>query len=620
MKRKSKKDQLASYRQRIEHSLQWRDQEGFDDRWERMRDLYRGIHFEERVDEDQLAINIAFSTINVIYPSVSVNHPKVVVKARREEQSDQAAITEAVVNYWWRHHDFRRPFRHAVKDFLIVGHGWLKVGYNAEDEEDDLSENEMVEAFSQKALEADAYAEENPDLAAGLPTDDEIWASLPTTKVIRTHDHPYVERVSPRDMVIDPEATSMDDARWVAQRIIRDLEDVKSDERYVKGVREKTQPDAALKGRRDQTLDERWKQNPEIGRVTVWEFYDMKRNTLCVFAEGSSDYLIKPTKIPFATGLPFVMLRNYEVPDEFYPIGELEQIEPLQAELNETRSQMMNHRRKFAPKYLYRQASFDAAGRQALESRVSNTLVPVADDSVPLGDIVVPMPAQAMDAQLYNYSETIEADIDKVTGVNEYARGATPEIRRTATEAAIIQDNANARAADKLALIEGSISEVARRVVGLAQQFLSQEQYAYVVGPNDAQYWFKFTWKDIEGEFDFEVEGGSTQPLNAQTRRQEAISLLNAVGPLIGTVIDPFELTKHVLQYGFDIKNPEKFLVSQPMMAPAPPPEEGVPAPEEVAPPAGPPPPDMLGGTDAVPPELLAQMMGQTGLAPQTLA
>ena len=614
-RRRSKADKLAHARQRIEHSLKWRDSEGYDDLWDRMTDLYRGKHFEAATSEDQLAINIAFSTINVIYPSVSVNHPKVVVKARTEDRADQATIAEAVVNYWWRPHDYRRPFRQAVKDFLICGHGWLKVGYEVVDEEEPLSDNELEEAFLQKRDEVDAYASENPEFANELPTDEEIISGLPSTRVVRTHDHPYVERISPRDMVIDPDSTCEQDMRWLAQRVIRDLDEVRADERYVKAVREKVEPDAALRGRRD-SMDDRWKKDPEVARVTVWEFYDLKDNTVCAFAEGGDRYLMEPEKIPFASGHPYVMLRNYEVPDQFYPMGELEQIEPLQMELNETRSQMMNHRRKYAPKWLYRSGSFGSAGRAALESRISNTFVPVEDENNPLSELIIPIPASPMDAGLYNYSEVVEADIDKVTGVNEYARGATPEIRRTATEAAIIQDNANARAADKLALIEGGISAVARKVVGLAQQFLSAEQAAYIVGPNDAQLWFTFGWKDVEGEFDFEVEGGSTEPLNAQTRRQEAISLLQAMGPLVGTVVDPYELTRHVLQYGFNVKNPEKFLMEQPPMMPPGPGGEPMPGdvpaeeplPEEMAM------ADPMGGSDAVPEALRAQLMGQTGL------
>ena len=89
------------------------------------------------------------------------------------------------------------------------------------------------------------------------------------------------------------------------------------------------------------------------------------RKTYCVFADGATDgFLITPTKMPYAFGHPFLMLRNYEVPDDFYPMGELEQIEPLQLELNETRTQMLNHRKRYARKYLYMEDAFDDVGHQ----------------------------------------------------------------------------------------------------------------------------------------------------------------------------------------------------------------------------------------------------------------
>ena len=44
--------------------------------------------------------------------------------------------------------------------------------------------------------------------------------------------------------------------------------------------------------------------------------------------------------MPYAYGQPFVMLRNYDVPDYFYPMGDLEAIESLQLELDKTRSQI----------------------------------------------------------------------------------------------------------------------------------------------------------------------------------------------------------------------------------------------------------------------------------------
>ena len=197
-----------------------------------------------------------------------------------------------------------------------------------------------------------------------------------------------------------------------------------------------------------------------------------------------------------------------------------------------------------------------------------------------------------------------------------------PEIRRTATEASIIADAGNARAADKLAMVELNIGEVARLVLQLMQQFMTRPQMVRITGKDDEKFFVAYSRDDILGEYDFAVEGGSTQPLNETARRQQAISLMNAVGPLVGTVIDPAELAKYVLSYGFGVKNPEKFMAQQ---APPAGPEGAATAPTAgAAPPSiaggmgGPPAAGAGGGafeaTGGVPPELLSQLQNQMGL------
>ena len=184
--------------------------------------------------------------------------------------------------------------------------------------------------------------------------------------------------------------------------------------------------------------------------------------------------------MPYAYGQPFVMLRNYDVPDYFYPMGDLEAIESLQEELDKTRSQLVNARKRYARKYLFHERSFGPEGREALEADDDGRLVPVVDENKSLNEVVIPMPQTPLSPEIYNYSAIIEQDINTVSGVSEYARGSMPEIRRTATEASIIADAQNARAADKLAIIEIGIGHLARRVIQLMQQFMTGEQMAQV--------------------------------------------------------------------------------------------------------------------------------------------
>lgn len=619
----SKTDLLKRYRDRIRMSQRWRDDEGYDATWRRLIDLYRGKTFTAiRAGEDKIAVNVAFSTINVIAPSVAVNNPKISVNATKEEYEDQATITEAVINYWWRHYDVKPEFRRAVDDFLILGHGWLKCGWRYDEQDVELSDTERDDVRIQMNIELDDYAQQNPEMAGDLPSVQDVEDNLPQYKQEVMEDRPFVERVNPFDVYVDPEATDITDLKWIAQKVVRPLEDVQADKRYSQARRRRLTADSTVNPRYGD--DGRQKKSDDIKRVTLWEFYDLQRGTMAVFPDSGDEFLIDPKGQPYPFGLPFVMLRNYNVPNQFYPVGDLEALEPLQRELNATRSAMVNHRKKYARKYVARASALTGQARTALESDLDNQIAYIEDDNIPLGDVIQPLPISMIDPQMYNYSEVIEGDVDRVSGVNEYMRGALPEIRRTATEASIIQDAANARAADKLAIIEGGIRNTARLLVQLAQLYVTGDQVARVVGTNSQQLWVTFSRDDIMGEFDFEVEAGSTQPNNDATKRQQAMQLLNVLAPYAQAgVVDPRQLVTHVLQQGFGMKNPQKLLAPpQPMMPPGAEMMPGTQGPG-MAPPQGElplPAQDAMQqaalpspGGASVPPELLAQLQMQAG-------
>lgn len=601
MARVPQRDILARVRREVERSAKWRHNEGYDELWRRLIDMYAGKMFDAPSNADRVVVNMCFATKNVIAPAISVNNPKFTVMARRPEDAARAVIAEEVVNYEWRVNDYQDEFRLAVDDYLVIGHGWVKVGYKFVVEEkrgEDLSDQEGVD-------------DNEPD--------------RPVTHTNRTvvEDRPFAERVSPFDMFIDPDGRNMRDIRWIAQRIRRPVADVRVDSRYEPSVRKDVQPSARsfyndykpsgpLTGSAEAD-DAEW--------VDVYEFYDLRRNSMCVFADSGSGFLVKPQPIQFSFGHPFVMIRNYEVPDRFYPIGDLESIEILQRELNETRTQMLNHRKKFARKWLYNEAAFDHRGVAALESDEDNVMVPVLGNEN-LGNVVMAMPAAITPPDFYNQSQLITNDINMVTGTSDYMRGQLPEIRRTATEAAIIQDASNARAADKLAKIEKSLGRIGKRVLMLLQQFMSTERVVRVVGMSAQPAWIVYDKDYIAGEFDFEVEAGSTQPRNETFRRHAALQLVDAMAPFASAgVIDMRVLARHILQEGFGVKAPESFFVQV-----APP----VQAPPQVQPGAGLPPasPPAVGGNpelfaqvaaadqmaSEIPPELIAQLAGQMGV------
>ena len=585
-----RKGALKDQRARVKGAKRWRENEGLDETWKRLRNIYRLKHFKTKSDEDRIAVAVSFATINVIAPSIAVNNPKITVWPTLEDPDHQnkAQIAEGVINYWWRHHKIKTEFRRAVKDFLVYGHGWIKTGWIFEERERLVTEEETRTSLDEAAAEADQFAASNPELAAELPTDEDIIDSLPQTVTETTKDHPFVVRVSPLDVFVDPGGTSESDLTFLAQRVVRPFDEARNDPRYKSSVRRKLKPDGELKWQNKE--DSGGAGESTYGKlVTVWEYYDLLNETVSVFPDVGESFLVDPEPWPRHCGLPFVMIRNYDVPDQFYPLGDLEAIEPLQHELNETRSAMVIGRKLDRRKWLYRTNGFGDKGIEAMKSDDDNVAVPVENDT-PFAELVSVFPRNPPSPQLYQHSEVVEADINNISGISEYQRGSTPDTRQTATEASIIQDAANARASDKLATIETATAEVASKLLALAQTYLTDEQTARFTSPNGQEVYWTFTAADIEGRFDFEVEAGSTQPRNETFRRTQATQLATALAPFVQMgVVNPHELVTYLLREGFGVKQPEKFLLAPLGGGPAPPPtppqEGSPPSPEDIQPP-----------------------------------
>ena len=108
MARKTRSEQLEIISRRIEASNRWRDELGYDRLWRRLLDLYRGQLWPSTSvnNEDLIAVNRAVSTVNVIAPSVSVNHPKITVSPNKQEVKHADPNSSAFYYPWFNETNF----------------------------------------------------------------------------------------------------------------------------------------------------------------------------------------------------------------------------------------------------------------------------------------------------------------------------------------------------------------------------------------------------------------------------------------------------------------------------------------------------------------------------------
>ena len=548
------------------------------DTWSRLVEVYAGTFpWEEHIRgyEHSVVPNIAFSNTNVIIPSVAVNSPKITVSAKKPFDQQHAQIAEAVVNHQWRELDVQHQVRQVVKDMIIIGHGWAKVTWQNEVGERELSPEEWQQAVQQAVMQFQQTVANSTLNEDEFPTLDEVIESVPRVVEDVLVDAPAVTRVSPFDMIVDPDAKRLEDARWIAQRSFIPVEVAKKNEDWSPSVRRKLVAKVMSEERDTVGVGEVKEEVREAGFVVVYEWYDLISGEYCVFSDSGDGFLKKPEKSPFPSGHPFVWAENYEVPERLYPLGDLEAIYGLQLELGIARSALASDRQRGKRINMFRAGEIGPDGLDDLESGIDNVMIEVLGDR-PFSEVFAPMTSQGLHPEWYNQSEMIISDINMVSAVSEYDRGAIPEGRRTATEAGLIQDAANARSADKLAKVERIMAQIAERMIRLSQAYMEIEDVARVVHDGVLAGYVPYNRDTLSGDFVFEVEAGSTQPKNESFRRQSAVQLMEALSPLMGSgLINDQALIEHVLRNGFGVKDTEKFMGPGPM--PPPGPEQGMP-------------------------------------------
>jgi len=619
-------DQLETYRQCIKAAQRFMDEKGYHRKWRRYIDVYskntRCPDGEEKNNVANVHVPIAFSNVNIQRAALTVNHPRFTINPRNVESLQAAAIAEECLNYEWLHHDYQVQVRKALDDFLIPGNMWGKTGYLSakwgppQDRldatsinrslGDNQSESAFIELFRNEGFDSefDKLIEENRQVlwqshgsGDALPTRSRIARELRANGSVIIHDRTMFERVSPFDMLVDPKATCLENAQWVAQRVPVRLDIAKKNTDWPKHVRDAlgAKEKSLAKGDDNSatytpTLDST-SQDEYHQWVIMWELYDLHEGTWCHFADEGKDFLRRPEASPFRFGHPFVYRGNYSIPDEFYHMGEIEMIESLQNELNDTRSDLANARRQIKRKYIVDKELWDArssTGKSLPEviNSPEDNLVAVVDfpNQASIKDKICLLPQHDIDPNLYNTFAAVMNDMNQVTGITDFQRGAGSAGASTATEAAILNDGALARLQEKQGKIEMFMRDAARNLIMLKQEYMTRDHVLRItdggvtqaakqfrdrmdesgvaINPALTGLFLAYGRNDIAGEFDFEVEAGSTTAYNETQRRRQYQELLQTLAPFAQAgMVDIRALLVEVVQNGFRIPNAGRFII-----------------------------------------------------------
>lgn len=549
-------DDVKDWFNKINMSLKWR--EPYEDTWNRILDYFKGKYFKVLTDQDQVCVNMVYPHVKVVIPSIYSRNPDVIVIPRRKEAYNddlirkRAEIMQNLLRYLLKSLDLKSEVKLCILDGILTGHAWVKTGYDTEFETIN-EETDKKKSVISSLLQTLGINEEEDEEANEFQSNEKIVA-----------ERPWALRTSPYDMIVPALSRRPEELPWIGERIIKPYDEVMSNENYdTNGLKPSSSGNdllASLRGAK-------YKNIPIADNVkysVLYEIWCGETRKVYTFAEGHNKPLEeKDSEYTFLDSRyhPYIMLRFNETPDEFYPMSDIEPAEPQLLELNDTRSQMVTHRKRYNRRYVTKPGAFDPQAKADLRLGEDGTVVEItptyADD--PLETTIQPVIDAPLPPEVYAVESRVKDDIYTILGTSDYASRASGGAR-TATEASIISSQTMNRVQERIDLIESFVNRIVRNLAQISQKYLSIELVEPIVG-EDAIFWVQFhSNKEIQGEYSYSIVYGSSTPINKDVARSQFMQFYAMAKD------DPMydqEKLRLELVRNFDLENPESWLVKE---------------------------------------------------------
>jgi len=523
-----KKPDAKIWKARIEIAGK-KKKDAFDERAKRMRQMFKGDHFPNAPEGDYIVINYCYAILKAILPQIYFQDPYLFVDAGDGETTpDSVAIAEAVLNHFWYKMKVKRQIKKIVLDSLIYGFGLGKIGYNTE----------TIKA--------------------------KLESGADYTEMIK-NEYPFFKRTSPLDIVFDTDPNSVDDIKWLAVNYFPRIDDVQNNYKNVEGISGdyyNVSPSFIDKKKYNTSI-----QN-DIKRLSVWEIQDLVSGKILAVTDGV-DKFIKDIDNPYGLdGFNYKFLYLNEVPDEIYPLSDLEQIKDIVLELDKTETQLLNHRAKGQRKIVSEVGIW--ATDEDREKFFNKEDMQNAEVKQGMVDRVKVFDASTIDAALYNIQTDLKDNLYKISATAENQLSSDSTTQKTATEASIIEAKSNIRNSERIDNVTDFTIDVAETLIKVLQRFMSKN-----VSVKYADGWAEFTKENIKGNHNVRINIGDTiKPNTAEDRArmsQVLVETINAVDTNNIPIVNRREIVKmYYEKYGFTKSDIDKLMTQAQPLPPTP--------------------------------------------------
>jgi len=499
--------ELKQWQEKIKDGQRFQIKFADSNSWGKYKDYYRHRSFKKGI----IPVNLMFSVLRSMVPQVYFRNPRVTVTARKPglEAELNARIVQKIDNWLLTELAAKKQFKAMVQDCFFCGMGSGFSGYDS--------------AFGFDPSKAD------PTGRFTLTQFDKAGNAIEFNSNVNP-GMPWFLRARPEDVVYPWGATDRDSLEWVALRVFRQLEDVKSDPKYSNTAELQgsfTPRRSTPEGGVVVDINEFNKPATDAQWVELWQVHNLRDGKVKVLTMENPSFLRNDKDDMQIDGLPVDTICFNQDPDYIYGVPDARIIEPQLLELNDIRTQAMKHRRIDILKTLVKKNVMSPEDIQKLTDEDVQAFVEIdCGDATNLRDVVVPLNpgASGILQDLIAQGEIVRGDVRETVG---FSRTATGEFQGkthvSATETDKVFQSMNLRMDERRDQVADLVERVVRRWNQIIFTRWTAERVASVIGPDGAKYWLKFTGPQIKDEYDTTVAAEEGPVMDAETKKQMGI-------------------------------------------------------------------------------------------------
>ena len=563
----------------VKGAIQYRNRNGRVKRWKEYSRIV-SHNYTGGVQVDSPVVNVMAARSRNIAPQLAFNDPTFDVTCVGHEPNPNSEVACAVaLEKAWREEEVNPIMQRVLLDWPTIGRGVAFVGFEAA-KEGQILDSKRASVAAQASIAKQGVLKAtigkirktlgfNTDTPVNPPSDVRTFKALQNQRV-------FAERVSPFDFIIDPCATSPQDATYMGRRLWLPLP--RAQIMFGKDCPEATsvaniavyadESDTDPFGNSG-TVQDADKFPDEVKRVEVWEvWYITTRKTAYVSKDGHLLSQVWDWKSAHP-GFPFVLVDWDEVEDCPIPEGLCAALHTLNNELNEVRKRELAELGK-AWSIVTGPKTLPLEDQVKLTQSKDGAYVGIDDDAIGQIDVLQrPM----LPTDVWTVESRIMANMDEASHQSAADNGGMNPVRRSATEIQKSSQGSDATMAFRQLQVEVMAEQIAERMLAamfatfdtpVIVRIINQDGSGNIVDQagqpveSGEEIDYPFTATEHASFYKIKVASGSMASVAGDVERQQFATVMQLLGE--APWFDAEAAGIHYLSLFPSIKDPSRFI------------------------------------------------------------